>query len=177
MSNPNLALILRRVYALAAASMLPAGGLLLAAGRRGWAIGLLCGVLVSACNAGMLVWRMERAAERPERARRIMQQGMSLRFALVLLATVVALHLDPGSVPGLVLGLLCMLGLEVAVAARALLLAAAEPAPLAAEERRDPAAKAGSAADTVTALVDLAHARRGEALVPDIVGAKRSFIP
>lgn len=126
MTNPDLAAILRRFYALAAAGMLPAGALLLSAGYQRWAVGLCFGSLVAALNAGMLAWRITRMAASPaEQALRVMQQGMGIRFSLILLASVVVVKVDPAAVPAFLLGLGVTMALATAVAARRLLSSAA----------------------------------------------------
>ena len=118
--------VLRRAYALTAACILPLGAVLLYDGRRDWALGLCFGTVVSLVNAGMLVWRIQRAADLPVTvARRVMGQGMGVRFALVMLAAVVTIAIDPRSIPGFVLGLLFGLALLMAAAVRALFAAVA----------------------------------------------------
>lgn len=114
-------MIVRRFYALVAASMLPAGALLLSAGRRDAAIGLVFGALIGVLNTSMLVRRINRAVMGPMgQAQRVMQQGMSIRFALILLASVVMVKTTPSGILTFVLGLLVVMALMVAVAARAL---------------------------------------------------------
>jgi hypothetical protein len=128
LKHPQLSAVVRQANALALVAVLPAAALLLAAGRRSWALGLCVGALVAMLNATMLTRRMERAANAPPwQAPRIMAQGLGLRFAMVLLATVVVVKVDPDSIPGFLVGLLVTMALGIAIAARALL--AASPAP------------------------------------------------
>jgi hypothetical protein len=122
LTNPNLAVIVRRFSALVAASVLPAGALLLSAGRRDAAIGLCFGALIGMLNTGMLARRINRSVtERVAQAQRVMQQGMGIRFALILLATVVIVKTTPAGIPTYVFGLVVTMALAAAVGARALL--------------------------------------------------------
>jgi hypothetical protein len=125
LTNPDLAVIVRRYYALVAACMLPAGALLLSAGRREAAIGLCFGALIGTLNASMLARRINRAVtEQAPQAQRVMQQGMGIRFSLILLASVVVVKAIPDGILTFVLGLLVAMALMIAVAARALVAAA-----------------------------------------------------
>ncbi|HEV7213897.1 MAG TPA: ATP synthase subunit I, partial [Chloroflexota bacterium] len=100
MTNPDLAAILRRFFALVAASVLPAGALLLSAGRREFAVGLGFGALIGTLNAIMLARRINRSVTvGGAGAQRVMQQGMGIRFALILLATVVIVKAAPTAIP------------------------------------------------------------------------------
>jgi hypothetical protein len=102
--------------------MLPTGALLLSAGRQAQVVGLCFGALVATLNAGMLVWRIERSTQSPvAQARRVMQQGMGVRFALILMASVVVVKSAPTAIPAFLVGLVVTMALVVAVAARALL--------------------------------------------------------
>lgn len=102
--------------------MLPTGALLLSAGRQVWVVGLCFGALVATVNASMLVWRIERSARSPvAQARGVMQQGMGVRFALILLASVVVVKGAPAAIPAFLVGLVVTMALVVAVATRALL--------------------------------------------------------
>lgn len=128
MTNPDLALVLRRICALVLGAILPAGALLLWAGRNVWAAGLVFGALVALVNAAMLVWRINRSADSPVgQAQRIIQQGMGIRFSLIALAAVVVVETNPAAIPGFLVGLIFGMALGVAVAARAILQAAATP--------------------------------------------------
>ncbi|HEY8745907.1 MAG TPA: ATP synthase subunit I [Chloroflexota bacterium] len=122
MTNPDLAVILRRFTALTAISMLPAGAALLAAGRRDAALGLCFGALIGTLNVSILARRINRSTtEQVTQAQRVMQQGMGIRFALILLASVVVIKTTPAAVPAFLLGLVFTIALAIAVAARALL--------------------------------------------------------
>ena len=102
--------------------MLPAGALLLSTGRREAAVGLGFGALIATLNAAMLAGRISRAAAvNRAQAQQVMQQGMGVRFALILLATVVTVKMAPSAIPAFLLGLAITMALMVAVAARALL--------------------------------------------------------
>ena len=115
-------MILRRFYALVAAAVLPSGALLLSAGRREAAIGLCFGALIGTLNTSILARRINRSVtERVSQAQRVMQQGMGIRFSLILLAAVVIVKTTPVAVPTFVLGLVMTMALAVAVAARSLL--------------------------------------------------------
>ena len=121
MTNPDLAVIVRRFSALVAASVLPAGAVLLSAGRRDEALGLCFGALIGALNARMLARRVNRSVrEGVAQAQRVMQQGMGIRFALILLASVVIVKTTPAGIPTFVLGLVVTMALTAAVGARAL---------------------------------------------------------
>jgi hypothetical protein len=129
LTNPDLAAILRRFYALVAASMLPAGALLLSTGRKDIAMGLGFGAAIGTLNAAMLARRINRAVTAGVAgAQRVMQQGMGVRFALILLATVVIVKTTPAGIVPFLIGLLVAMALMIAVAARALLKESGRPA-------------------------------------------------
>lgn len=113
---------MRRFAALVATTMLPAGAVLVYAGRRDAALGLCFGALIAALNASMLARRINKSAtQRVTQAQRVMQQGMGIRFSMILLASVVVIKTTPAAIPTFVLGLVVTMALAIAVAARALL--------------------------------------------------------
>jgi len=125
LTNPDLAVILRRFSALATITMLPSGALLLSAGRREAAVGLCFGALIGTLNVSILARRINRSAnERVTQAQRVMQQGMGIRFSLILLASVVVIKTTPAAIPAFMLGLVFTMALAIAVAARAMLASA-----------------------------------------------------